>query len=227
MTWLAGHTSDVLPSTDEEWSRLLEHLVSIQTVTPENSSVDLLPSAYGRRSTSDGAARVHRHADLIPAQDWPPGLRRMVDLIDTRAFPDWAPPRLTLCRSDPNIRNIVRRPGAWASVDWENSGWSDPAFEIAELISHAAYLDVPAERWTWIRARYADLASATGDAGADERIGTYVTLMDASWAARFARMLYEIPRGLDDRLTPWPDGWLQTVRRNYERHLERALQVLR
>jgi aminoglycoside phosphotransferase (APT) family kinase protein len=226
MTWLEGSVSPDLPAADDEWSRLIEHLIAIQAVTPETTGVDLLPSAYGRVSASDGVARVHRHADLIPEDDWPAGLRRLVDILHARSFAEWPSPRLTLCRSDPNIRNIVRRSGPWASVDWEASGWGDPAFEIAELISHAAYLDVPPERWAWVRAQYARLTLDFGETGAADRIENYVTVMYASWAARFARMLYEIPRGLDDRLTPWPEGWLDHVQHNYERYLERAFRAL-
>jgi hypothetical protein len=41
----------------------------------------------------------------------------------------------------------MRRAGAWASVDWENSGWGDAAFEIADMMTHPAYVTVPAALW--------------------------------------------------------------------------------
>ena len=46
------------------------------------------------------------------------------------------------------------------------------------------------------------------------------------WAGRMGRMLYQVPRGLDDRPVPWPADWLATVQRNYERYLELAHRAL-
>jgi len=80
-------------------------------------------------------------------------------------------------------------------------------------------LDVPAERWDWVRARYLSL---TPHAGVEERIAVYTPLMYGFWVARFARMLYEVPRGGDRRLTPWPVGWLDAVRGRYQRYLDLA-----
>jgi hypothetical protein len=69
--------------------------------------------------------------------------------------------------SFPNIRNFIRRAGGWASVDWENSGWGDPAFEIADLMTHPVYAAVPPERWEWLIAVY---CTARGDPGGQQRI---------------------------------------------------------
>lgn len=40
--------------------------------------------------------------------------------------------------------------------------------------------------------------------------------------ARFARLLYEVPRGLDERLVTRPAGWEATAPRQYQRYLARA-----
>jgi len=42
------------------------------------------------------------------------------------------------------------------------------------------------------------------------------------WVARLARMLYEAPRGGDQRLVTRPDGWLEDIRQKYGRYLELA-----
>ncbi len=55
---------------------------------------------------------------------------------------------------DPNILNFVRLPHGWASVDWENSGWGDPAFELADLMAHPADTSVSPEAWTEILDMY-------------------------------------------------------------------------
>ena len=86
-------------------------------------------------------------------------------------------------------------------MDWEYSGWGDPAFEIADMMSHPKFMNVPMERWVWVTNLYAEM---TGDETAFARIQTYYPLMLVWWVARFARGLYEIPRGLDERLAARP-----------------------
>jgi hypothetical protein len=95
--------------------------------------------------------------------------------------------------------------------------------ELADLIAHVAYLDVPAERWEWVACRYASLVT---DPGVSGRIAVYVSLMYGFWAGRFGRMLYQVPRGLDDRLTPWPDDWLDVIQQRYEQYLDLAHRSL-
>lgn len=232
MTWLDGTVADDLPVTNDSWRRLIEHLMAIHTVTPATVSpasalsaagLTLAESVLSMRSPAEGIQRIHTEIDVIPGPDRPSALRRLVERFEQHVYPAWPAPPTALRRGDPNIRNIVRRPGAWASVDWEYSGWSDPAFELADLIAHAAYLDVPPERWAWVRRIYADLV---GDPAVISRIDVYTLLMYGFWAGRLGRMLYQVPRGLDDRPAPWPAGWLETVQRNYERYLDLANQAL-
>jgi hypothetical protein len=144
--------------------------------------------------------------------------------LEVHPFPSWPATPTALRRGDPNVRNIVQRPGSWASVDWEYSGWSDPACEMADLIAHVAYLEVPAERWEWVSDLYASLMP--NDPGVASRIPVYTALMYGFWAGRLGKMAYQVPRGLDDRLAPWPDGWLDHVQRTYERYLELANRAL-
>jgi hypothetical protein len=99
-------------------------------------------------------------------------------------------------------------------------------FEFTGIMAHAAYLDVPPERWVWARDLYLSLTPALQRPHAAERIAVYTRLMYGFWVARFARMIYEIPRGGDQRLTPYPDGWLDTVRGRYQRYVQLAHDAL-
>jgi len=58
------------------------------------------------------------------------------------------------------------------------------------------------------------------------RIRVYAQLMLVWWVARFARLLYEAPRGLDERLVMRPAGWESTARRQCQRYLVRAEAAL-
>jgi len=110
-------------------------------------------------------------------------------------------------------------------VDWENSGWGDPAFEIADLRTHPAYLEIPATRWEWVVATYCDLR-ADADPTAATRISLYYKVMLLFWVVRLARTLYEVPRGLDQRLVERPHNWEEETREKYTLYWKRTEQAI-
>jgi hypothetical protein len=61
---------------------------------------------------------------------------------------------------------------------------------------------------------------------AKQRIEIYRTLMLIWWVVRWQRYLYEVPRGLDERLVQRPPAWLITAQTNYQRYLNLAQQAI-
>lgn len=116
------------------------------------------------------------------------------------------------------FRGVMQKP-PWASVDWENSGRGDPVFDIADMLTHPAYAAVPPERWPWVVATY---STAVGDSGASERIWVYELVLRVWWAVRWARMLYEVPRGLDPRLVERGPSWQAKAEAAFDHALEAA-----
>jgi hypothetical protein len=218
-SWLAGEIHAAPPAGDAEWQRLLEHYLAIASVTPARAGVPLAAAVLNMRSAAGGLHEIRQQLAYIPEDDRPAALSKLVDHVERMPLPEWSAPDLALCRVDPNTLNFVRRAGAWASVDWENSGWGDPAYEIADLITHPSYAGVPDARWGWLVEAYCE---GRGEPGAATRIRVYRLLMLVWWAARLARMLYEVPRGGDQRLSGRPAGWMDAARSNYARYLELA-----
>jgi hypothetical protein len=219
-TWLAGAVDRQPPASDREWQDLLRHYTAVHTIAPSTTPIALRPAVVNMRSARDGLGRIYQHLAAIPSAEQPAALRELIRRIERMPLPNWPTPALALCRVDANTLNFVRRPGRWASVDWENSGWGDPVFEIADMISHPAYAEVPAARWDWAIETYCELRDS---AGAAVRIRVYVFLMHVWWAARLARMLYEVPRGRDRRLSERPRNWQADCQAKYERYLDLAL----
>jgi aminoglycoside phosphotransferase (APT) family kinase protein len=94
-----------------------------------------------------------------------------------------------LVRVDGNLDNVLRQAdGRLIFVDWEYSGWGDPAFDLAELRWHprALYIAQPA----WEAALNAYPAPA-GDAGFRSRLATYSRLLPAWWVTRSVLYLLE------------------------------------
>lgn len=164
------------------------------------ASLALIPDDHRSSSINELGTRV---LSLVP-REWP------------------APPR-ALCRCDANIRNFIQRPNGWVSVDWENSGWGDPALEVAELLAHPAYGPVSPERADWILKTY---CQESADGGLEERARAYYPLYLAWFATRFARMLYDVPRGLDVRLAGRSETWEADTTRKCELYIEQTHEVL-
>lgn len=218
-TWLAGNVSDTPPATDNEWRALLQHLATIHTLTPDKVRHPLTDAVLSPRTAEACKQLTRDQCAHIPGEVQPKTLPDFVARLEATSFPDFSDTPITLCRTDPNILNFIRRPHLWASVDWEYSGWGDPAFDLADLFAHAAYIGVPESRWEWCMDVYCDLAKGAKVA---QRVRTYYGILLVWWLARLARYLYEIPRGLDPRLVNWSEGWEDDIRAKYEHYLGRA-----
>jgi aminoglycoside phosphotransferase (APT) family kinase protein len=218
-SWLQGEACHAAPDTDAQWERLAQHLALVHTVTPEGTGLLLPWSTINANDAAEGGQRVWEQVARIPAEARPPALRSLLRRFEAAQLPAWPVAPATLCRLDNNIENYIRRPGRWASVDWEYSGWGDPAFDVANLVTHVALMEVPRSRWAWFVERYCDLVD---DETASLRIAVYCEIMRVWWVARLARYLYELPRGRDRRLADWPAGWQADIERKYGHYLALA-----
>jgi len=214
--WLEGEVMAGPPDSTAEWQSLVAHYAAIHSFRPDQTRLSLPPAFLNAGSVGAGRALVARQVAHIPESARPASLRRLLGRFEQREFEEWPAVAPALCRVDPNYLNFIRRPGPWGSVDWENSGWGDPAFEIADLMSHPAYLAVPAGQWEPVVEHYCRLVA---DPAAADRIWVYHQIMLVWWVARLARFLYEVPRGLDERLAPRPENWLAGRQVQYEQYL--------
>ena len=217
-TWLGGEVLSAPPELDAEWTAFLQHYCAIHSLTPADNKYQLEPAVMNAQTGVAGKQLIYQHVKKLPPEARPGSLLNLLARFDTWTPPNWAHPPLALCRVDPNSRNFIKRPDGWASVDWENSGWGDPAFELADLITHPAYETVSPERWEWVIEAY---TARRQDASAKVRIRTYYTVMLMWWVIRWARYLYEIPRGLDPRLVRRSDNWHEDTERKYIRYIDR------
>ena len=102
---------------------------------------------------------------------------------------------LCLCRVDPNLAN-----GVWGQdsrlrwVDWEYSGWGDPALDLAELRWHAALAELSELQQAWLRENYRRPA---GDPGFGERLAVWDRLLATRWPFLILRQLWSEHHGSD------------------------------
>ena len=220
-SWLNGVVTNEPPQTDTHWQRLIDHFVTVHQFTSDKTTIQLEAPVLNCQTAAEGVERTRWQMLQLPEP--PPELRQLFDRLESSPAPSWQSPALTLCRTDPNTTNFVRGSDYWRSVDWENSGWGDPAFEISDMMIHPAYLAVSSERWDWVINRY---IAAVNDPNAEIRIRTYYRIFSVWWVARMARFLYEIPRGLDQRLVERPPEWQAEAQQKYDHYLKLAQSLI-
>jgi aminoglycoside phosphotransferase (APT) family kinase protein len=217
-TWVEGDVLPDPPASDDEWGKLIQHYAAIHQVTPARCTVPIGAAVTNIASVAQGRAMIADQIGRLPAEGRPPGLVELTAQVEQTRWPELPPSPTALCRVDANTLNFIRRPKGWASVDWENSGWGDPAIEIVDLMTHPVYFSVPTSRWEWVIDTY---TAYSGDNTAPERIRVYYPLMLAWWVARTARLIYELPRGIDVRLGGAP-AFMHNLDHQYQHYVELA-----
>lgn len=222
-TFLAGETLDGPPKNEDEWRTLIAHYAAIHSVIKGSVQTEVHEAIVNMPDVATGVRLIEDQMALIPPEARPASLSATLERLMATPFPHWPIPTFTLCRVDPNSSNFMRRKGSWASVDWENSGWGDPIFELADLWTHPAYADVPRERRDWVVTSY---CTRVDDPTALLRVRCYTLLMLVWWMARTARLLYEVPLGGDQRLVARPADWAARARAQFELYHREANDVL-
>ena len=63
-TWLTGDVSDAVPASDDDWEKIVRHLVAVHSVTPDTVDVELrtaLPEATGSKGHREGGLTTRGH----------------------------------------------------------------------------------------------------------------------------------------------------------------------
>jgi len=109
--------------------------------------------------------------------------------VEGGAFP------LCLAHVDLNLSNCIAGPdGRVRCVDWEFSGWGDPAMELADLRWHAALAGLTPAQHAWLRQHYRPPA---GDLHFWERVALWDALLLVRWPFLILRWLWSLYNGPD------------------------------
>ena len=222
-TWLAGESSASIPVGDAAWNSLSQHLLTIHSLPKSPDHPAIRPVVLFVTSPAEALQAIRLQHSRLQRAEWPDAVNDLTAQVLSIRWPRWPQPSLRFCRSDPNIRNFVRRANAWASVDWEYSGWGDPAFEIADFLVHAAHSEWPRQQTRRLANIYGECSN---DTAIRERIAVYETLMLVWWTLRLGRILPEARSGRDKRLVTFSQSWLldrQRLQKRYQNLAEAAL----
>lgn len=140
-----------------------------------------------RRISNEGQALTKRLERLVRV-----GSDRLASMqVDI----SWSSVPVCLCHVDPNSSNaIVDSSGRVRWVDWEYSGWGDPALDLAEYRWHMAYAGLSASQQTWFRDNY---LPAPNDASFEQRLAFWDSLLAVRWPLLLLRWLWSREHGPD------------------------------
>lgn len=112
------------------------------------------------------------------------------------------PPVLCFSRADPRFANVIQRPdGRIGLIDWEDSGWRDPAHDAADLLVHPNNEDLlTAEDWqAFLHPFLAERELV--DSCTSTRIHLYRAIFPTFWLA--ALLSLGAKRAESDELAGW------------------------
>jgi aminoglycoside phosphotransferase (APT) family kinase protein len=173
--WLSGEPLSSSP-TAQQLAALLDSFQRLHTLQPaEFEDYDIPDAWFHWFDFAPYLAELHgflaEHGPWLAAtapegQELCDRLARLVDscaevVMTSGVDPGRESVPLRLCRVDPNLANIVwSGDGRLRWVDWEYSGWGDPALDLAELRWHSALAELSEAQHDWLRNNY---RQPTGD----------------------------------------------------------------
>lgn len=182
-SWVDGEVlNDLSEAPRALWEDILVSFVRCHSLCPSGSS-PILDAVIPVRSTPDLAAEIDRRYALLPDMRFGEVTRADIGFLwqefrSAGLRTAQAVERIGLITCDMNPTNMISRPGGIVFVDWENSGWGDPAFDMADLLVRPNCMTLSQEMRSWVMSRYGEMMDYPQ---AVERITAYERLMLIFW----------------------------------------------
>lgn len=138
-SWVDGVVlGDLSQTSISVWQKILDTLTTMHSITPQHAPL-LKDATLAIQSPDDVIAEIDRRFAKLP--DGQLGAITKDDIgkifTDFKANRDKSivpisDLRLILCDTNPS--NMIHTADSIVIVDWENSGWGDPTFDIADLL---------------------------------------------------------------------------------------------
>ncbi|MEM7336304.1 MAG: phosphotransferase, partial [Chloroflexota bacterium] len=132
-------------------------------------------------------------------------------------------PKRLFSRSDPRFANFIERPnGRLGMIDWEDSGWHDPAYATADLLLHANQEDLlTLDEWQPFLNPYFAERTRT-DPQFEQRFVWYMAVLPFFWLGLFLKL--SITHHTNGTFDQWQINQLPAAERiaNYWRWVEKG-----
>jgi thiamine kinase-like enzyme len=191
--WLAGTTLSVAPSADEQdkWQKILNGLQLAHSLTPDKTTAEILAAIAPVRNPEDLLAIIRKRLSRLPEHKSGyleyEQVANVVDRLHQRVPHYWQDePPLTLIHCDFHPANMIWHDGQVRFVDWENSGWADPAFDVSNMTTFWRYADLPEAHHQWLQQTYAKM---TNDPTLPDRVRIYAMIQTVHWVVNYTMFI--------------------------------------
>lgn len=162
-------------------ARIQHALTLAHHMRPDTTPREVMPAALYVQHPADLLADMERRYALLPHNY--PHLRTLMDRTLKFTPSQWeTAPRLGLVQCDAWPANALDDGERLYLVDWENAGWGDPAFEVADMAAKPGFGSDLTE------AQFQQVAGEHGerlhDTALPQRAEVYRRLMVVWWAIR-------------------------------------------
>lgn len=191
--WLEGENRVSPPAANqqEDWLAILQSLAQVHAVQPAMSKIELPRAASPAQHPIENFELIHQRFNELPqgqlGQLHHAEIARLIEAIKAAVPPYWEEaPALRLIHSDCHSANMLWHEGRVLLVDWENSGWADPALDIANMAANWRFMDLPQSHQDWLRETYGEMRS---DPTLPKRAAVYTLQLDMIWLMLYSRLL--------------------------------------
>jgi len=182
-TWLDGQTISA-PSLDPAtWLQILQAYARLHQISPTDIArhAIVFPQIVGISGPeAEAKEALYKFAQRVPLSKHSVELAHLLQRVDRLRLPSFSVTPCW-CHGDANIRNILQTPQGIQFVDWEYTCYSDPAAEIALLMTHPLAQAASDAHWHWMAEQYAQLS---GEVDMEERIRVQYALRLVWWYIR-------------------------------------------
>jgi thiamine kinase-like enzyme len=237
--WLPGETLGPL-LTDEQLGALLESVQQAHALRQDHFVDAGLPDAWFhwldfRPYLAELDEFLAQYGGWLAAHE-PDGAdlqERLVRLVErcarvlsaTNADPSRGRFPLRLCRVDANLANAIwGREGTLRWVDWEYSGWGDPALDLADLCWHVGLEGLTRAQRARLRDSYVRPAE---DPDFEARLAAWDRLLLTRWPFLIVRALWSAHNGPDRVRLTRPRASPTELRARLGQMIERAERLWR
>ena len=182
-SWVDGVVlGDLSQTSISVWQKILDTLTTMHTITPQHAPL-LKDATLAIQSPDDVIAEIDRRFAKLP--DGQLGVITKADIgtifNNVKASRDKTIHhtdnlRFILCDTNPS--NMIHTADGIVIVDWENSGWGDPTFDIADLLARPECDKLTDQTRQFILSYYAETMQSQASI---TRILEYEKLMLVFW----------------------------------------------
>jgi thiamine kinase-like enzyme len=191
--WLKGenHVSPPAAHEQDAWLAILQSLAHIHSIRPEMTTIQHLRAASPAQHPIENYDLIHQRFNELPTgqlgQFSHEQIAKVLQQIEAKIPPYWKEsPAICLIHSDCHSANMLWHEGHVYFVDWENSGWADPALDIANMACSWRFMALSDTHQEWLRGTYAEMRQ---DPSLPRRAEVYAIQLDMIWLLLYSRML--------------------------------------